>query len=166
LSELGCVVSPMKRAGRAVVPVVVSVVAGCGASPPASPAPATGTSLAGLSACGLLTPAQLTQLGEAAHGQPEGNQCFYPATTPTGTQLSVWLVTGTTVNGDGPGNRKLTIGRHRAVETAQSMTSQCDINLIVGRNVVVVIGTGVDLGIGPACAVATNAARLIEAKLP
>jgi hypothetical protein len=160
----------MKRAGRAVVPVVFAVVAGCGAGtpPPANPtpSPATGTSLAGLNACGLLTPGQLTQLGEATHGQPEGNQCFYPATTPTGTQLSVWLVTGTTVNGDGPGNRKLTIGRHRAVETAQSMTSQCDINLIVGRNVVVVIGTGVDLGIGPACAVATGAARLVEAKLP
>ncbi|HEX4702816.1 MAG TPA: DUF3558 family protein [Pseudonocardiaceae bacterium] len=164
----------MKRAGRAVVPVLFAVasVAGCGAGapPPSAPAPtaalATGTSLAGLNACGLLTPAQLIQLGQATKGQPEGTQCFYPAATPTGTQLSVWLVTGTTVTGDGPGDRTLTIGRHRAVETAQSMTSQCDINLIVGRNVVVVIGTGVDLGIGPACAVATDAARLVEAKLP
>jgi hypothetical protein len=122
-------------------------------------------SLAGLKPCALLTQAQLSQLGLTS-GQPDGQECLFPPATSNGTELSVQLYPNTTASGIGPNNRKLTIGRHQAVETTQSMTSQCDINLLVGDNVIVIVGTGVTLGVGPACTVATKAARLIEATMP
>jgi hypothetical protein len=126
----------------------------------------TAGSLVGLRACALLSPAQLARLGQGA-GQATGDTlCYFPSVNGTGTELNVQLIAGATASGNGPGQRKLVIGRHRAVESAQSMTSQCDINLVVGRNVIVVIGTGTSAGIGPACTVALDAARLIEAALP
>lgn len=148
------------------VPAVIAIAVGalltaCTTAPPSSTVP----SLAGVRPCALLTQAQLSQLGLTS-GQPDGQECLFPPATSNGAELSVQLYPNTTVNGVGPNNRKLTIGRHQAVQTTQSMSSQCDINLLVGDNVIVIVGTGVSLGIGPACMVATKAARLIEATMP
>jgi hypothetical protein len=149
--------------------VSATALAAC-AQPPATviPPPASVTaSLTGLNACTVLTSAQLVSLGQATTGQPSGSSgahCFYPAAKDGGAQLTIELVSGSTTAKD-PSDQRIAIGRHTAVRTEMAMTSQCDISVLAGRNVVMVIGTGSD-GVAAACTLATAAARLIEPSLP
>jgi hypothetical protein len=142
------------------------LVAGCGGAEPGPPV-STFASVAGLDACALLGGTQSTGLGVATKGQASGSsQCYYRSATANGPQLTITVTEHASVTGTGPGVRTLTIGRHKAVESAQSMTSQCALDLLVGRDAIVLVGTGVTTGIGQACSVAVGAARLIEPRLP
>jgi Protein of unknown function (DUF3558) len=143
----------------------------CGQPPVTTTSPVTSTtvSLAGLNACALLTGTQLADLRVATTGQPSGSSgshCFYPAAKSDGTQLTVELVAGKTTTGRDPSDQRVSIGRHTAVRSELPMTGQCDIDILAGRNIVMVIGTGAEGSFGPACTLATAAARLIEPNLP
>jgi hypothetical protein len=142
------------------------------AQPPAMavPPPAGATvALAGLKACAVLTGAQLTSLGQATTGRPSGSSgahCSYPSARHGGPQLTIELVSGNATTGKAPGDQRIAIGRHTAVRTEIAMTGQCDIGVLAGHGVVLVIGTDADGGVGTACTLATAAARLLEPTLP
>jgi hypothetical protein len=135
----------------------------CAQPPDITPPTPSVVSLAGRNACALLTSTQLTALGQATTGQPSGSSgshCFYPAAKTKGTQLTIELVAGSRIAKD-PSDQRVSIGAHTAVRTEAPITGQCDIDVLTGQDVVMVIGTGPD-----ACGLATAAARLIEPNLP
>jgi hypothetical protein len=152
------------------VAAVGAATASCSQDPPTP-------SVAGLNACTLLTGKELVGLGVSATGQAKEDGgarsgCSFNGTTPTAPQLGVTLAGNGYAGGNGKfGQHKLTIGRHTAFESATSMTSQCEVDMVVGHDLVLIVSTGASEGAdgqstGPACTLAHKAAPLIEAKLP
>jgi hypothetical protein len=149
--------------------LAVGALSGC-ASASGATQPTPSPSLAGRNSCSALTVAQAHALGlgaGTADNADDGSDSdgSFDALDPTAPSLGITYARGAH-DDSGAGTRTFTVGRHRAYESTTPDSNQCEVDLAVGPDLAMIVGTGVSGGSGPACTLVTKAATTIEATLP
>lgn len=156
----------MKAIPVAVLVLGALTVGGCSSSSGAAPA-----SLAGRNSCHALSTGQLGQLRLAGNGDPNTDAapdsgCSFNADAPDAPGLGITYALGAHDDG-AAGTKVFTVGHHHAYETTVADVDQCEVDLAVGKDLAMIVGTGTGSGgTAPECALAEHAATMLEPSLP
>jgi hypothetical protein len=124
--------------------------------------------LAGKNSCDVLSAAQLGQLRLAPNGDPNDDAapdsaCTFNGVNPADPTLGITFALGAH-DDSAHGTKVFTVGKHRAYETTVPDVDQCEVDLAVGPDLAMIVGTATS-GAVP-CSLAENAARMVEPALP
>jgi hypothetical protein len=167
----------------AVAALCALTVGGCASSP----TPTAAASLSGRDTCAALSGAQLARLKLASAGDPNTDSapdsgCSFNAVDPNDPGLGLTYALGAHDDSadSATGTRVLTVGHHKAYETTVPDVDQCEVDIAVGKDLAMIVGTGTGTGTGtgsgsgtgaggattPECALAEQAAHMLEPALP
>jgi hypothetical protein len=129
----------------------------------------TAAALAGKNSCAALSASQLGKLRLSTTGDPNADAapdsgCSFDAVDPTAPTLGITFALGAHDSADG--TKVFTVGHHTAYETTVPDVDQCEVDVAVGKDMAMIVGTGNGGPTTPECALAESAARLLEPALP
>lgn len=155
----------MKSFPVVVLALCALTVGGCASGP----APTT-AALAGKNSCAALSAGQLAQLHLSATGDPNADAapdsgCSFNAVNPTDPTLGITFALGAH-DESADGTKVFTVGHHTAYETTVPDVDQCEVDVAVGKDLAMIVGTGNGGPTTPECALAESAARMLEPALP